>query len=402
MAARAYHAGLKDEERAAVQDAFMAGGVRIVVATIAFGMGIDKADIRAIYHYNLPKTIENYMQEIGRAGRDGLPSHCEILACMDDLTVLANFSYGDTPTAEALRELLDHLLNRGATFDISRYDLSSDFDIRPLVVATVLTYLELDGILEGTGPFYEGYKFQYRRELAQICADFDAPRAQFLTALLGSARKGRSWHQLSPNEAAVALDQPRPRIVAALTYLEERGDLLLQAAGLRYGYRLVAPPENPQALADGLVEQFARRETQDIARLRAVLAFAEESGCLVRHLLNYFGETMDVDCGHCSSCEGKGPRRLPRSTPTTPGESEAARIAALHAEGHAALLHPRQLTRFLCGISSPAASKAKLYRHPAFGALGDFPFRKVLELAEKVADRRGVARIQEGEDLFVK
>jgi ATP-dependent DNA helicase RecQ len=88
-AARAYHAGMKNEERTAVQDAFMAGNTNVVVATIAFGMGIDKADIRAIYHYNLPKTLENYMQEIGRAGRDGEDAHCEIFACADDLTVLA-------------------------------------------------------------------------------------------------------------------------------------------------------------------------------------------------------------------------------------------------------------------------------------------------------------------------
>jgi ATP-dependent DNA helicase RecQ len=93
--AMAYHAGLPAEHRATVQDRFMRGEVGIIVATIAFGMGIDKANIRAVFHYNLPKTLENYQQEIGRAGRDGLPSHCEMLACADDLIVLQNFIYGD-------------------------------------------------------------------------------------------------------------------------------------------------------------------------------------------------------------------------------------------------------------------------------------------------------------------
>jgi ATP-dependent DNA helicase RecQ len=68
FAARAYHAGMKSEERERVQDRFMAGEIPIVAATIAFGMGIDKADIRRVIHYDLPKSIENYSQEIGRAG----------------------------------------------------------------------------------------------------------------------------------------------------------------------------------------------------------------------------------------------------------------------------------------------------------------------------------------------
>ncbi len=74
LAARAYHAGMKSEDRDATQEAFMRGECEVIVATIAFGMGIDKADIRSVIHFNLPKTLENYQQEIGRAGRDGQPS----------------------------------------------------------------------------------------------------------------------------------------------------------------------------------------------------------------------------------------------------------------------------------------------------------------------------------------
>ena len=80
----------------------MASDDMIVVATIAFGMGIDKSNIRAVYHYNLPKGLESYMQEIGRAGRDGEPAVCEMLACADDVVTLENFSYGDTPEPETV------------------------------------------------------------------------------------------------------------------------------------------------------------------------------------------------------------------------------------------------------------------------------------------------------------
>ena len=71
----------------------------------------------AVFHFNLPKSLENYAQEIGRAGRDGAPSECEILACGEDLTVLENFTYGDTPTPEALRDLLKELLQDRAAGD---------------------------------------------------------------------------------------------------------------------------------------------------------------------------------------------------------------------------------------------------------------------------------------------
>ena len=75
----------------------MDGTLACIVATIAFGMGIDKKDIRRIIHYDLPKSIENYSQEIGRSGRDGIPALCEVLANQDNIHVLENFIYGDTP-----------------------------------------------------------------------------------------------------------------------------------------------------------------------------------------------------------------------------------------------------------------------------------------------------------------
>lgn len=74
--ADSYHAGMSASRRKSVQNSFMRGDLRIVVATVAFGMGLDKADVRAIVHYNMPMSVESFVQEIGRAGRDGLPAYC--------------------------------------------------------------------------------------------------------------------------------------------------------------------------------------------------------------------------------------------------------------------------------------------------------------------------------------
>jgi ATP-dependent DNA helicase, RecQ family len=98
LPARAYHAGMNADDRVEVQEWWTHSDANIVVATIAFGMGIDKADVRYVYHLNLPKGLESYSQEIGRAGRDGEPSICELFACRDDVPTLENFAFGDTPT----------------------------------------------------------------------------------------------------------------------------------------------------------------------------------------------------------------------------------------------------------------------------------------------------------------
>ncbi|XP_041457566.1 ATP-dependent DNA helicase Q4-like [Lytechinus variegatus] len=107
----AYHAGKSPAERRRVQNCFMSGNLRIVVATVAFGMGLDKADVRAVIHFNLPRTFESFVQEIGRAGRDGLPAHCHVFLDKtgSDVWELKRHTFGNSVDRFTVKKLVKRI-----------------------------------------------------------------------------------------------------------------------------------------------------------------------------------------------------------------------------------------------------------------------------------------------------
>jgi ATP-dependent DNA helicase RecQ len=149
LRAEAYHGGLDPDTRHGVQNAFMSDQLPVVVATNAFGMGVDKPDIRAVIHYHLPATVEAYYQEAGRAGRDGLPALCVLLFSPDDRGLQAWFIDSDTPTLDDLRTIhtmVGRIAQDGEAL-CSRDQLVDATGLHPVKVRVTLSELEQAGAL---------------------------------------------------------------------------------------------------------------------------------------------------------------------------------------------------------------------------------------------------------------
>jgi ATP-dependent DNA helicase RecQ len=379
--AEAYHAGMEAEQRTAIQERWMASDRGVVVATIAFGMGIDKADVRYVYHYNLPKSLESYSQEIGRAGRDGVPSTVEMFACLDDVSTLENFAYGDTPTEAGLRGLLSELLTPDKEFSLNLYDLSNRHDLRPLVLKTTLTYLELLGVLHQGTPYYASYELRPLRSVSDIIGRYRGEPARLVANLFAQAKQGRTWYALAPDAASEALGQERGRIVRALEVLEEKGWIELRVSDVRQRYRCLLPHADADPLARELARRFVQREEQEITRLQQVLSLATHDGCQTNALNAYFGESRPAPCGHCSYCLTGKPQQMAPARPLSPlpdglDVEGLQGVRAIHPQ---ALGEPRQAARFLCGLTSPALTRTRLIRHALFGVWEQRPFREVLD-----------------------
>jgi ATP-dependent DNA helicase RecQ len=377
LSARPYHAGLGNELRAEIQEWFMASERAIVVATIAFGMGIDKADIRAVVHYNLPKSLENYAQEIGRAGRDGEAAVCEMLVCPSDLNVLENFIHGDTPSHEAITSLIDDLASSGS-FVVDEYQLSARHDIRGLVLRTLLTYLELEGWLDAGSPFYSSYKFQPRCSSKEILARYEGERRDLIAGVLARSKKARVWFSIEIDTAAAHLGVQRDVVVSVLDELGEQGLLELQLSGIRRQYHWKRAPEDRAQLARSLHERVLARERAELHRLQQVMDLAALHGCQTGYLCAYFDDPLPEPCGHCSWCERGVAAVLPaRERPEIDPAiwSEAITVRAEHPD---VLSDSRAFARFVCGIGSPGLTRARLGRHRLFGCLAEVPFDTVL------------------------
>ncbi len=374
-----YHAGMKDDEREQIQNRFMAGRLDCVAATIAFGMGIDKRDLRRVIHYDLPKSIENYSQEIGRSGRDGKPSFCEVLANRDNLTILENFIYGDTPEKTAIYNLLYQIKqNEGLLWKLKLTALSNDLNIRQLPLKTLLVYLDMEGIIRPKYSYFEEYSFQYLTEPSQIISQFQNERRQFVYALISHCQTKKTWTYVDMTAMLHDYQTDRARVVAALEYFEEKGWIKLQAKQTVETYDILTQTFDPVKMSEKMYSLFANKETHEIQRIRNMLNFFESSSCLNKNLAAYFGEQLtQTSCGHCSVCQQGGVtmEKTISLPPLTNFDYHTLTQEYSRAiKEHGSVVN---LTKFLCGIHTPVFVKLKIKTLPHFGALEQYPFQEV-------------------------
>lgn len=303
-----YHAGLEPAERKATQEAFMRGEHEIVVATNAFGMGIDKADVRFVVHYNLPGTLEAYYQEAGRAGRDGLQSQCLLLYMAADRRIQEYFIESAYPGPEIVEQIYDYLCEIDADpieLTLGEVKDALGLKIGPDGVGNCEQLLEGAGVLE---------RLVASQNMAAVRIDSELPTLvdllprqarvqrkvmQAVERLVGDRRNEMVHFQAHDLAADAELDTSS--VVNALRELN-RLDAVVYVPPFRGRAIRMIESDRPFDQLDIDFESHERRKRAEYEKLRRVISFASSGDCRQKFILRYFGEAEADLCGHCDNC----------------------------------------------------------------------------------------------------
>ena len=326
-----YHAGLPSEERMAKQDNWKTGHTRVIVATNAFGMGIDKADVRFVIHLEPPDSLEAYYQEAGRAGRDGKKSHAVLLYQDADLSQLTKNFEESFPSVDYIRKVYQSLGNyyqlaygagENLMLDFDLGEFCQRFQLEPIPVLNALKFLERDGWLAMTESVYlpsrlkievppdELYRFQVENQ------QMDG----FIKMIL-RAYGGAFDHYIPIREQEISrkFGLNYQGVIDRLLFLHKRQiiDYLPQTDSPQLQFLL--PRVDSQHLHIDVLFINLRKKIKK-NKLQAVFDYLSRDRCRSQSLLAYFDEQDSTLCGECDIC-----LRNNRVKPTT-----AELKAALH------------------------------------------------------------------------
>ncbi len=396
-----YHAGLGRDERSSAQDRFMGGEVDAVVATNAFGMGVDKADIRSVIHFNMPGTLEAYYQEAGRAGRDGDEANCLLLYAPGDRKLQELFIENEYPPRETIYRIYDYLRRLDADpIELTHNEIREGAGVEQgdSAVGTAMKILEGAGGIE---------RFLPRENMAIVrinaepdegsLADRLGPQAHVQRiVLLGlegivNRRFGETVY-FNPEGFAGTLGLDRTALTRALRNLAD--DLPIDYVPPFRGNatRVIDRDRRPRDLEIDFpaLEVRKRREYDKLERM---VRYAQSGECRRGVILGYFGDKSEIHCGHCDNCEGSGP-----STTRTPIDTEAGREVLLKALSGVARARGKfgktMVAQMLVGSKSDKLARWRLDELSTFGILGSFRQAEVATLLDALT-RAGLVDAQE-------
>jgi len=313
IAADFYHAGVEKEERFRKQEAWKRNRIRIMVATNAFGMGIDKPDVRFVVHLDLPDSLEAYYQEAGRAGRDEKKAYTVLLANKsDELSLKAK--YADSfPSADEIKKVYHYLGNyfqlaygagEGLTFGFDLADFCKRFNVGVLKTMAALKFLEHDGyltlseniFLPSRVLFLVGNEDVYRFQIEN--AGYDPLIKAILRSYGGSFEQ---YVKISEAEIAGKIRVSFKDVVRMINNLQDQGLLsyLPQTDQPQLQYLRPRLDFNHMDIDVKYIEQRKQIQTDQV---KAVLSYAVKPECRSVQLLTYFDEPESEKCGICDVC----------------------------------------------------------------------------------------------------